>query len=208
MTDWTNEQGSSRSKGTREIHAPGFGEESAYGTNRSINRPPTTEQSESGLVSRDYHPRTGGPELITSWPLGPAPSQNQPGEVMWTLENTEYCTIHSTLFQLPYLGPVDYNKIYLNVRGRGRVENKNTRLSLRVSPINLSGKPYEAEIEITNTESEPFITQMAEVAPDGREYGEHEFIGKEMYSGYELDVKVDGEQAYLHPGTAVQLWSE
>lgn len=117
-------------------------------------------------------------------------------------------TLKRTLLQLPYLGPIDYNKIYLNIRGRGRVEPTGETLMLRLSNENLSGKPYETEITLANTEMQPFISPMVEITPDGREYGAHEFIGKEMYGGFTLEGKVSSGSAYLDQGTTVQLWSE
>lgn len=196
------EESSSHSE--RKIHAP----QSDSGLNRMISRPEPTERTDCGLASRDYRPRTGGPELVTSWPLGPAPGQTEPGDVQWELTDSEFTTVQRTLFQLPYLGPIDYTKIYLNVRGRARVNRDGETLTLRIENHNLSGKPYETEIRLQNTQDEPFISPMIEFTPDGREYGPHEFIGKEMYGGYSLDAKVSDGSAHLDQGTAVQLWSE
>lgn len=208
MTGHTTDPEGRDATESRVIHAPGFGEEREHGSNRFQDRPTPTGKSDSSLASRDYRPRTGGPDLITSWPLGPAPGQTEPGDIDWELTEPEFTTLGRTLLQLPYLGPIDYTKIYLNVRGRGRVEQSGVVLTLRISNEALSGKPYETEIELTNTETEPFISPMVELTPDGREYGEHEFIGKEMYGGYTLEGKVSDGSAYLDQGTAVQLWSE
>lgn len=208
MTGHTTDSNEEPDAESKVVHAPGFGEDTKQGTNRMYDRPSPTDASDSGLASRDYRPRTGGPELITSWPLGPAPGQTEPGDADWKLTEPEFTTLGRTLLQLPYLGPIDYTKIYLNVRGRGRVEQPGAVLRLRISNEALTGKPYETEIELTNTETEPFISPMVELTPDGREYGEHEFIGKEMYGGYTLEGKISEGSAYLDRGTAVQLWSE
>lgn len=207
MTDPSNESETSGDDAERVVHAPGFGETSNHGTNRMYDRPSPTGNSRSGLVSRDYRPRTG-PELITSWPLGTAPDQTRPGDVDWVLEATALTTLKRALVQLPYLGPIDYTKIYLNVRGAGMIDGAGEVLTLRLSSENLSGKPYETEMELSNAEMEPFISPMVEFTPDAREYGEHEFIGKEMYGAITLEGKVSGGRAYIDQGTAIQLWSE
>jgi hypothetical protein len=187
---------------SRVVHTPSFGMDRMY------ERPVPMRRSDSGLASRDYRPRMGGPELVTSWPLGTAPGQTTPGDDEWVLTASEFTMLQRTLFQLPYLGPIDYNKMYLNVRGRGRVECSGATMTLRISNENLSGKPYETEIDLTNTENEPFISPMVELTPDGDEYGTHTFIGAEMYGGYTFEGKITDGSAYLDQGTAVQLWSE
>lgn len=208
MTEHSRESTSSEDETERVVHAPGSGEDATHGTNRMLERRPPTTSSSSGLASRDYRPRTGGPELVASWPLGPAPGQTEPGDDPWILEDRSFTLLKRTLLQLPYLGPIDYNKIYLNVRGRGHVESSAETVTLRLSNENLSGKPYETEISLSNDESEPFILPMVDASPDGREYGSHDFIGKEMYGGVSLEGKVSGGRAFLDQGTAIQLWSE
>lgn len=208
MTDLSNESESLDTGDERTVHAPGSGAASDQNPNRMHERPSPTGNSQSGLVSRDYRPRTGGPELIMSWPLGTAPQQTKPGDDDWVLESMAFTSLKRALVQLPYLGPIDYTKIYLNVRGAGRVDSEGEVLTLRLSSENLSGKPYEIELELTNNETEPFISPMVEFTPDARDYGEHEFIGKEMYGAISLEGKITDGAAYLDQGTAIQVWSE
>jgi len=206
MTDGTNEPDGNETE--RVVHAPGSDTVARGKANRMLGRRPPTDQSSSGLASRDYQPRTGGPELVASWTLGPPPGQTEPGGDPWSLESPEFTQLKRVLFQLPYLGSVDYSKLYLNVRGKGHVELSDATLTLRLSKENLSGKPYETAVTLSNAESAPFILPMVEAVPDGREYGPHNFIGKEMYGGVALEGKVSDGRAFLDQGTAIQLWSE
>jgi hypothetical protein len=175
--------------------------------NRLIERRDPVEQSKSGLLSRDYQPRHGGPELIASWPLGNAPGQTEPGNVDWEVNSEEYVQLQRNLTVNHFLGPIEYTKIYAGVRGRGRVEGGGT-LSLRLEPLHLEGEEYRTTITLTNSEDEPFMTPMVEFTPDARDYREHSFIGREMYGGYVLSAKVDTGTGYLDQGTGVHLWSE
>ena len=59
-------------------------------TDDEVARPSPLAASESGLASRDYRPRTAGPELVTSWSLGPAPSADGPDDADWRVERGEY----------------------------------------------------------------------------------------------------------------------
>ncbi|WP_435361682.1 hypothetical protein [Haloarchaeobius sp. DFWS5] len=175
--------------------------------NRIVERRDPVDQSESGLVSRDYQPRHGGPELIASWPLGPTPSQTEPGAVDWEVTSSEYVQLQRNLTVNHFLGPIEYTKIYAGIRGRGRVEGGGT-LSLKLEPIHLEGDEFQTEITLTNDDDEPFMTPMVEFTPDGRVYREHSFIGREMYGGYVFSAKVEDGTGYLDQGTAVHLWSE
>jgi hypothetical protein len=188
----------------RTVHAPDSACQPAGGDpNRMLSRRSPVGQSESGLASRDYQPRTGGPELIASWPLGPAPSQTSAALEDWEVSSTEFVALQRNALQLPYLGPIDYSPLYLNATGRARVDT-GERLTLELANRNLSGKPYEVAVELTNDERAPFMIPTVEVAPETDEHG---VMGKE-YGGYELRAKVSGGSAAVDPGTAVQLWSE
>lgn len=173
---------------------------------RTEPRRSPVDRSEAGLVSRDYQPRHGGPELVASWPLGPAPGQTEPGDVDWTVESEAFVQLQRNLTFTHFLGPIDYTKLYLGVRGRGRAEGGT--LTLRLETVHLEGDAYETEIDLRNGEDEPFGTPMVEATPDARDYREHEFIGREMYGGYVLSARVSGGVGYLDQGTAVHLWSE
>lgn len=172
-----------------------------------IDRRDPVPESESGLLSRDYQPRTGGPEMITSWPLGIPPEQNQPGGGPWQIEGNEFTQLQRNLTVNHFLGPIEFTKLYLGVRGRGYVTNGGT-LTLRLEQLHLEGPQYETEIELSNESDAPFMTPMVECMPDRRDYREHSFIGREMYGGYVLSAKVTSGIGYLDQGTAVHLWSE
>lgn len=176
--------------------------------NRIVERRDPAEHSDSGLLSRDYQPRHGGPELIASWPLGPAPGQTEPGNVDWEVTDDEFVQLQRNLTVTPFVGPIEQSKIYLGVRGTGRVGSEGDTLSIRLETTHLEGSEYETEIELTNTSMQPFITPMVEFTPDARDYREHTFIGREMYSGYILSASVTGGTGYLDQGTSVHLWSE
>lgn len=164
------------------------------------------EHSESSLASRDYQPRHGGPELITSWPLGPAPAQTEPGDVDWEVAGTGV-TIQKNTFTLPYLGGIDYAPIYLNAVGHASVSGES--LSLTLAATHVSGPAQETTVELRNDEREPFTTSMIELTPETVD-GEHPdyTIESKIYGGYELGADVPGGVAHLDQGTAVQLWSE
>jgi hypothetical protein len=65
--------------------------------NRLHDRRPPDEYSRSGLVSRDYQPRHGGPELVASWPLGIPPGQSRPGGDDWRVESEEFVQLQRNL---------------------------------------------------------------------------------------------------------------
>jgi hypothetical protein len=188
----------------RTVHAPDAAVEiGGDDPNRMLSRRSPVGRSASGLVSRDYQPRTGGPELVTSWPLGPAPSQTGADAEDWTVSSTDPAVLQRNVLQLPYLGPIDNNPLYLNAMGTARVDANET-LTLELTNRHLSGEPYETTVELTNDEREPFVIPMVEVALETDEHGR---LGKE-YGGYELRATVSGGTAAVDPGTAVQLWSE
>lgn len=175
--------------------------------NRIVTRRDPVEQSESALVSRDYQPRHGGPELIASWPLGPAPRQSAPGDVDWEVRSETFTQLQRNLTVTHLLGPIEYTKLYAGVRGRGRVEGGG-ELALRLEPLHLEGEAFQTSIALTNDTDEPFVTPMVEFTPDARTYRDHEFIGREMYGGYALSARAENGTGYLDQGTAVHLWSE
>jgi hypothetical protein len=166
------------------------------------------DHSESGLVSRDYQPRHDGPELVASWPLGPSPAQTELGNVDWEITTEEPVQLQRNLTVNHFLGSIDYTTFYVGVRGSGRIDASGETLTLTLSTTHLEGDEYETAIELTNTTDEPFITPLIEFTPDARVYGEHEFIGSEMYGGYVLSAAVSGGTGYLDQGTSVHLWSE
>lgn len=169
---------------------------------RTLSRTSPLDGSASGLVSRDYRPRTGGPELVTSWPLGPAPGQDGPEVVDWELTGSDPVTIQRNLLSLPYVGGVDYAPLYLNVRGRVRLPPGAT-LELTLRCTHLSGKPYETTVWLD--ESDDFQSPFVEFVPDRPADYEP---GGDTYAGYELRAAVDGDRAYVDQGTNVQLFSE
>lgn len=176
-------------------------------SNRLVERRDPVPQSTAGLLSRDYQPRTGGPELIASWPLGTPPEQDAPGGDPWRIRVTDYVQLQRNLTVNHFLGPIEYTKLYLGVRGRGHVENGGS-LTLKLEQLHLEGEEYETQIDLTNDSGAPFITPMVECTPDARDYREHSFIGREMYGGYVLSAKITSGTGYLDQGTAVHLWSE
>lgn len=204
----TNETGPRRGESRFSSRANGAPEPEQPDTNpnRFRDRRPPEAHSKKGLVSRDYQPRHGGPELITSWPLGVPPGQSSPGGDPWRIESEEFTQIQRNLTVNHFLGPIEYTKLYVGVRGRARVEAGGT-LTLRLEPIHLEGDSYRTTIELTNEEDAPFMTPMVEFTPDARDYREHTFIGREMYGGYVLSAKVEDGVGYLDQGTAVNLWS-
>lgn len=176
--------------------------------NRVSPRRSSMERSETGLVSRDYQPRHGGPELLASWPLGPTPAQTEPGNVDWEVTSEEFVQLQRNLTLTHLLGPIDYTALYVGVRGTGRIDTPGETLLLALEPTHLEGDEFETTIQLTNTTDEPFVTPMVEFTPDRRAYGEHSFIGSEMYGGYVLSAAVSGGTGYLDQGTSVHLWSE
>ncbi|WP_433627537.1 hypothetical protein [Halomicrococcus sp. NG-SE-24] len=175
--------------------------------NRLVDRRDPVDRSQSGLVSRDYQPRRGGPELVASWPLGTPPRQSRPGNVDWKVESEEFVQLQRNLTVNHFLGPVEFTKLYVGVRGRGRVEGDGT-LALRLEPIHLEGEEYRTTVELADGSDAPFVTPMVEFTPDAPDYRQHTFIGREMYGGYVLSARAIDGTGYLDQGTAVHLWSE
>ncbi|WP_254274415.1 hypothetical protein [Haloarcula marina] len=172
---------------------------------RTLDRPSPVERSPSGLVSRDYRPLTRGPDLIASWPLGPAPRQSEPGDVDWQIASEEYVTIQKNRLTLPYAGDVERAPLYLNVRGRVRVTPGATlTVHLRTTHLR-EGKPYDVRITLSNDEADDFQTPFVEFAPERP--GDYADLG-EVYAGYELEAKVTDGNGYLDQGTSVALYSE
>jgi choline-sulfatase len=173
--------------------------------NHMLSRRSPIGQSESGLASRDYQPRTGGPEVLASWPLGSPPDSTELGHHEWEVTETEYVPLQNALFSPPFMTGHNYSPAYLVVCGRGCVDDGET-LSIELSNETLSGKPYETEIELTNTDPRAFMTPLIEVTPDRPDY-ESKPWGPD-YAEFRLSAKVSGGSGYLDPGTNVQLWSE
>jgi hypothetical protein len=165
-------------------------------------RPSPLPASDSGLASRDYRPRTAGPELITSWSLGPAPGADGPEDADWTVETGDYVTLQRSRFTLPYLGGHDDVPLYLNAVGHASVEAGAT-LSLWLSQRHLDGDHYEVEVDLTRTGE--FQTPMVEVAPDDPDAVRD---GREVYGGFELRARVEDGAATVDRATAVQVFSE
>lgn len=193
--------GSERSSGAPTPQVPDAA------SNRMVDRRDPVPESKSGLLSRDYQPRTGGPEMVTSWPLGTPPGQDEPGGDPWRVDTDEFTQLQRNLTVNHFLGPIECSKLYLGVRGRGFVTDGGT-LTLRLEQVHLEGAEYETEIDLVNGDDAPFMTPMVESTPDARDYREHSFIGREMYGGYVLSAKVSDGVGYLDQGTAVHLWSE
>lgn len=174
---------------------------------RMLSRRSPVGQSSSHLASRDYQPRTGGPELVTQWPLGPAPGQEGLSAPDWTIEVSEYAVVQTNIVNVPYLPGLECSKLYLSVCGRGYSEGGT--LSVRLENEHLSGKPYETEVAFDEDEPEYFHSPMVEFASDRREDYTHNYAGRgDVYGGYRLLAKVEAGTGYLDQGTSVQLWSE
>jgi len=197
---------------------PTSGDTGDESDDRLIARDSPVGASESSLASRDYQPRHGGPELITSWSIGPPPDRTEPNEADWELTSDQYVTIDRSYFTLPYAGPVDYSMIYLNVCGAGYVDAEgadsaedtgDATLSLVLANPDLSGKASRTECELTNRSRKRFASSMIEVTPEtrDRDHAPYSKLGK-VFGEYELDAKVTGGTGYVDRGTCVQLWSE
>jgi len=171
-------------------------------TDDEVARPSPLAASESGLASRDYRPRTAGPELVTSWSLGPAPSADGPDDADWRVERGEYVTLFETRFSLPHLGGHDFAPLYLNAVGHVAVDADAT-LSLWLDQRHLRGEAYEIEVALRRTGD--FQTPMVEVAPDDPDAIRG---GREVYGGVALRARVEDGTASVGRETAVQLFSE
>lgn len=178
--------------------------------NRRAERRSPVAQSSTGLVSRDFAPRTGGPELVASWPLGPAPSATEPGRADWEIAAAERLTLQRSILQQPYVGGIDYAPLYLNVAGWANVSDPETELSITLEHTVLSGKPFETTFTLTNTDRRPFASPMIECVSESAAAREQYDHLTKVFSGYELSARLeDGAgTGWLDQGTAVQLWSE
>lgn len=168
-----------------------------------LSRRSPIDRSERGLVSRDYQPITGRPNLIASWPLGSAPGDDFVEEP-WPIDRTEFVAVQRNILTGPNLAPVEHAPTYLVVCGRGHVDEGET-LTVRLSNRYFSGKPYEVSLDVTASEPTPFLSTTVEFAPDEPDYEDND---ARIYPEYALEAKVTGGTGYLHPGTNVQLWSE
>lgn len=193
-------------RGDRELHVPEAAIRAESDPNRMLSRRSPIGRSRPSLVSRDYQPRTGGPELVASWPLGPTPTQSGLGDHPWEVAETEYVTLQKNFLALPFVAPIECSLLYLNFCGRGRTGPGDETLTLRLTTDHLerSGKPYETEIDLSDAEGEYFLSPMVEFAPDTGDYRP----GHDIVSGYEFQAKVSGGTGYVDQGSAVQLWSE
>lgn len=171
-------------------------------TDADVVRPSPLAASESGLASRDYRPRTAGPELVTSWSLGPAPGADGPEDADWSVASGEYVTLFETRFSLPYLGGHDFAPLYLNAVGHVTVDTDAT-LSLWLDQRHLRGDAYEVEVDLRRTGD--FQTPMVEVAPDDPDAVRG---GREVYGGVALRGRVEDGTASVGRETAIQLFSE
>lgn len=171
-----------------------------------LSRRSPVGQSRPSTVSRDYQPRTGGPELVASWPLGPTPSQERPGDESWTVTDPEFVTLQKNFVTIPYAAPIEHSILYLNACGRASTSSEEATLTLRLTTdhLELKGEPYETSIDLSAVDGEYFLTPMIEFAPDTGEYEP----GHDIVAGYELRAKVSGGTGYVDQGSAVQLWSE
>jgi len=173
-----------------------------------LGRRSPTQWSQSGLVSRDYAPRTGGPELVCSWPLGPAPAQTEPGDVDWEISGDAPVTLQKNMLQQPYVGAVDHAPLYLNVVGRSNVSCADAKLWITLKHAVLSGKPFEVTFALDNTERAPFVSPMIEAVSESEAAREQYDHLTKVFSEYELSAHVEAGTGYLDQSTCVQLWSE
>lgn len=168
-----------------------------------ISRPPPGTDRESELVSRDYLSVIDGPQLLSSWSLGPPPGAKDVA-TSWEINQKEWRSIQTSILTAPQVGPLNYAPVYLVVCGRGYVEEKAT-LSLRLSNPHLEGKPYRTTIEIRSSSPTPFRSPAIEFLPDRPVYTNRD---SQVFPEYLLEASVTDGRGYLHPGTNVQLWSE
>ncbi|WP_324760958.1 hypothetical protein [Haloarcula montana] len=204
--DSDGREGAQDEGGERELRGPDRSVESCRDPNRMLARRSPVGKSDSALVSRDYQPRVGGPELIASWPLGPTPSQTGIGDSDWEVTESEYATLQKNFLTLPYVAPIECSILYLNVCGRARTSSADTTLTFHLTTdhVEYSGEPYETAVELSDVDGDYFVSPMVEFAPDTGGYRH----GHDIVAGYELEAKAVGETGYVDQGTAVQLWSE
>lgn len=191
---------------TKELQGPERGVESHRDPNRMLSRRSPVTESDAALVSRDYQPRVGGPELVASWPLGPPPSQTGPGDDDWEVTAPDYVALQRNYLTVPYVAPLGCSILYLNVCGRARTSAGDATLTLRLTTDHLecSGEPYETTIRISDADGDYFLSPMVEFAPDTGDYKP----GHDIVAGYEFGAKTSGGSGYVDQGSAVQLWSE
>jgi hypothetical protein len=190
----------------RNLQGPERGVAPRRDPNRMLSRRSPVKQSDAALVSRDYQPRVGGPELVASWPLGPPPSQTGPGDDDWEVTAPDYVTLQRNFLTVPYVAPIDCTILYLNVCGRARTSAGDVTLTLRLTSdhVECSGEPYETTISVSDEGGDYFVSPMVEFAPDTGEYKP----GHDIVSGYGFEAKVSDGSGYVDQGSAVQLWSE
>ena len=190
----------------RKLNGPERGVGSRQDPNRMLSRRSPVTESDTALVSRDYQPRVGGPELVASWPLGPTPAQTSPGDSDWEVTKTDYIPLQKNLLTLPYVAPIECSILYLNFCGRARTSSDDAALRLRLTTdhVEYSGEPYETTIGVSDEDGEYFLSPMVEFAPDTGDYKP----GHDIIAGYEFEAKVSDGTGYVDQGTAVQLWSE
>lgn len=143
---------------------------------------------------------------MTSWPLGAPPTQTELGEEPWEITAEEAVILQQAILSPPYLTGPNAAPAYLVVCGQGCVGSDDDTLHLSLSTTSLSGKPYETEITLTNTDPAPFMTPLVEVTPDRPDY-ETKAWGSQP-TKFVFEARVAGEAGYLDPATNVQLWSE
>ncbi|MFC6976886.1 hypothetical protein ACFQL1_22745 [Halomicroarcula sp. GCM10025709] len=175
-------------------------------TNRMLARRSPVEHSDSALVSRDYQPRVGGPELLASWPLGPPPAQAAPDDDAWRITESEPITLQRNYLPVAYVAPIGCSIAYLNVCGRAWTGSAGAELTLELTTdhVQRSGEPYETSVEISGEDADYVLAPMVEFAPDT---GDYEPDGC-VVAGYELRASVSGGIGFVDQGTAVHLWSE
>ena len=171
--------------------------------NRMLGRRSPLGETETGLSSRQYEPRLGGPQLVASWRLGAPPTQSGIAEEPWEIRTAELTRLQTTILSPPYVTDPNHGPAYLVVCGQGWVDTADDVLRVALSNSALSGKPYETEISLENTEPRPFMTPLVELTPDRPDYETKAWSNDP--TKYELAAAGDG---YLHPATNVQLWSE
>ncbi len=171
--------------------------------NRLLNRESPTDQSESGLPSRAWRPQTGGPQLVTTWSLGPAPAQFRSKEKWaWTIPEGEFLLKHA-MVSLPYGAAIDHAPSYVSALGRGFVE-AGTMLRLTLSCEHLEGDAYEETITVPTETNAPFVLPMLEFTPEVEAYVDWGRICGEA----KLFASVQGGPVTIERGTCIQLWSE
>jgi hypothetical protein len=179
----------------RTLHRPKSGD-----PNRMLSRSSPVTESETGLVSRDWQPRHGGPELIAAWPLGHPPERY--GDDEWDVPPGE-TVLQRNVFHLPYTGGVDYAPLYINVVGRA-YHDSGDELTLTLDCEHLSGDEFTSSVDLTTESEEPFVSPMVEFTPEVESYTS---LGR-IFGEYSLTVTADTAGGHVNQGTGVHLWSE